>query len=88
MKELTPDSKCVIYSVSSNEEILKTSGTFKGFVIIGDDSFLCIELGEEHGENAGKTRLISTNMIAVIDIQELAEVKKEEEKYPDTHYYS
>ncbi len=85
MIELTPGSKCVIYSVSSNDEILKTSGTFRGFVPVGEDSSVCIEIEEEEKP---KYRLIPTNMIAAIDIIELAEPVKEEKKFTDTHYYS
>ncbi|NPA74975.1 MAG: hypothetical protein GXO25_02695 [Euryarchaeota archaeon] len=88
MIELVPGSKCVVYSVSSNDEIMKTYGIFKGFVPVGEDSSLCIELDSNHGDMQGKYRLIPTNMISAIDIIELAEPKQEEKKYVDTHYYS
>ncbi len=87
MEGLTPGSKCIIYLATSHEEIAKTHGTFQGFVPVGEESSLCIVLDETHGELAGKTRLIPTNMIAAIDIIEAAEIEENEEHYEDTHYY-
>ena len=88
VETLTPGSKCVIYSVTSNDDIMRTSGTFQGFVPVGEDSSLCIELDSTHGELKGKQRLIPTNMIAAIDILEMAELEKEDKNYVDTNYYS
>lgn len=88
IKSLVPGSKCVVYLTTSNEEIVKCSGKFDGFVPVGEESSLCIILDESHGELAGKVRLIPTNMIAAIDIIEMAEEEEEKKKYEDNHYYS
>ncbi len=88
IKNLVPGSKCVVYVATSNEEVSKNSGTFQGFVPVGEDSSICLELDGNHGELEGTLRLIPTNMIAAIDVIELAKEEKEEKKYEDTHYYS
>ncbi len=89
MIELIPGSKCVVYLTTTNEEIAKVSGTFEGFVPVGEDSSLCIRLDENHGDKKGLIRLIPVNMVAAIDVIELAEKKESDEKYEDTgHYYS
>ncbi len=89
MIELVPGSKCVIYLATSNEEIAKVSGTFEGFVPVGEDSSLCITLDKSHGDKKGLVRLIPINMIAAIDVIELAEKKETDEGFEDAgHYYS
>ncbi len=88
IKSLVPGSKCVVYLATSNDEIVKCSGKFDGFVPVGEDSSMCIILDESHGELAGKVRLIPTNMIAAIDIIEMAKEEEDEKKYEDNHYYS
>ena len=87
MQNLVPGSKCVVYISTSHEEIAKTSGTFEGFVPVGEESSLCITLDENHGALAGKMRLIPTNMIVAIDIIEAAEEEEKTENYEETHYY-
>ncbi len=88
IKNLTPGSKCVVYSAASNDDIVKTSGRFEGFVPVGEESSLCIVLDETHGDMAGKVRLIPTNTIAAIDIIELAKKEDKVEKYEANHYFS
>ncbi len=87
MEKLTPGSKCVVYSVSSNEMVVKSSGIFRGFVALGEDTSICIELDENHGEMKGKLRLIPLGAIASIDVIELAE-ELEEESEEEKIYYS
>ena len=88
IKNLVPGSKCVVYIATSNEDITKNSGTFQGFVPVGEDSSLCLILDDTHGDMKGTLRLIPTNMIAAVDVIELAEEEVETKKYEDTHYYS
>lgn len=87
MKNLLPGSRCIIYVSTSHEEIAKTVGTFEGFVPVGEESSLCVVLDESHGELAGKTRLIPTNMIVAIDVLEEGEEEEIEETYEENHYY-
>ncbi len=87
MKTLTPGSKCVIYAVSSNEDVHRTSGIFQGYVPLGEDTSLCIELDDSHGDMKGKLRLIPISSIAAVDIIELAD-DQEEEKEEEKIYYS
>ena len=87
VETLVPGSKCVVYAATSHEEVAKSSGTFQGFVPVGEESSLCIVLDERHGEMAGKIRLIPTNMIVAIDVIEMAHVEDNRETNEDTHYY-
>lgn len=87
MEKLTPGSKCIVYSMSSNEMVVKTSGIFRGFVPLGEDTSICIELDESHGEMKGKLRLIPLGAISSIDIIELVE-DEEEESEEEKIYYS
>ncbi|WP_236614100.1 hypothetical protein [Candidatus Aciduliprofundum boonei] len=86
LNKLTIGSKCVIYSVASHDSIMKTTGIFRGFVALGEDTSLSIELGEEHGELKGKIRLIPMGSIAAVDVIELAEEEEEEDEGEKIYY--
>ncbi len=86
MESLALGSKCVVYVATSREEVQKSSGTFCGFVPVGEESSMCIVLDETHGELSGKIRLIPTNMIVAIDVIELG--KDESKREQEEAYYS
>jgi len=86
LHRLTIGSKCIVYSISSHDAILKTTGTFKGFVAVGEDTSLCIELDENHGDMKGKVRLIPLSSVAVIDVIEFAEEEPEEDEGEKLYY--
>lgn len=86
MEKLTPGSRCVVYSLSSNEMVVKSSGIFRGFVALGEDTSICLELDENHGEKKGTLRLIPLSAIASIDIIELAEPHEEEDEEEKIYY--
>lgn len=86
MNKLTIGSKCVVYSLTAHNSIMKSRGTFKGFVAVGEDTSLWLELDESHGEMKGKTRLIPIGSIAAIDVIEFAEEEEEEDEGEKLYY--
>ncbi len=86
LEKLTPGSKCVVYSLSSNDMVVKSSGIFRGFVPLGEDTSICLELDETHGELKGRLRLIPLGSIASIDVIELAEIHEEEDEEEKIYY--
>ncbi|MCD6370380.1 MAG: hypothetical protein J7L63_02650 [Thermoplasmata archaeon] len=86
MEKLTPGSRCVVYSLSSNEIVVKSSGIFRGFVALGEDTSICLELDENHGEKKGILRLIPLGAIASIDVIELAELHEEDDEEEKIYY--
>lgn len=86
MNKLTLGSRLVVYSISSHDGLMKSSGIFRGFVAVGEDTSLCLELDDTHGELKGKTRLIPLSAIAAIDVIELAEEEEEEDEGEKLYY--
>lgn len=74
---LTRGSKYKIISAETRDHPLVTEGTFLGFSSIGPDEAFVLELGESHGEEAGRTRVIPLHMILAIDVIEVAEEEDE-----------
>ncbi len=84
--ELTVGSKYVIRSLSTEKEVMITSGTFIGYTFIGkDEGGICIKMDSSHGSMKGRVRIIPIPMILSIDI---IEEKKKEKKEEATHYFS
>jgi len=86
MNKLTIGSKLVIYSITSHDGLMKSSGIFQGFVAVGEDTSLCLELDETHGDLKGKIRLIPLSSIAAIDVIEFAEEEEEEDEGEKLYY--
>lgn len=82
---LVKGSKYRIVSLETRDKPLVSHGTFKGYVVIGHDEGLCLELDESHKELEGRTRIIPTHMIIAIDVIETA-AKEEEAAKPDAMY--
>jgi len=77
---LTEGSLYHIISMGTRDRPLETVGIFRGYTGIGADEGICIEMGEKHGDLAGKIRVIPTHMVFAIDIIEPAEKEDETEK--------
>ncbi len=86
MNKLTIGSKLVVYSITSSDGVIKSSGVFKGFVALGEDTALSIELDESHKDFKGKIRLIPLGSISAIDIIELAEEEEQEDEGEKLYY--
>jgi len=69
---MTKGSRYRIISLFTRNETLESIGTFKGYVAVGADDGICLELGEEHGDLKGVTRILPTHMITAIDVLETA----------------
>lgn len=82
--ELVEGSKYKIRSLFSREETLVTSGEFKGYMFIGRDQALKMELDDTH-EEAGLIRIIPSHMIIHIDI--ITQVPRKKEKGKKTGAY-
>lgn len=74
---LTPGSLYKMKSLESRDKPMETTGIFRGYAAVAHDTALVIELGEGHGEDKGKMRLIPSHMIISIDV---VKAEKEEDK--------
>lgn len=76
--ELVEGSRYHIKSLYTRAETLETKGVFKGYMYIGRDQGVKIELDESH-EDCGTVRIIPCHMIIFIDIIDQLEKKVETE---------
>ena len=85
--ELTEGSIYKITSLGSRDVIIETEGVFKGFISIGvDETGALMELGESHGEMAGKNRIIPMPFILLIDVLDAKENDKKDDYKGMAHY--
>ena len=85
--ELTEGSKYKILSVGGKDNVLETEGIFKGFISMGVDEIgLLMELSENHGEMAGKVRIIPLHVILAIDVFEVKTNQKKDDEKEMSHY--
>ena len=74
---LTKGSKYRIKSLGTREELTETIGVFKGYTSMAGDEGMVLELGKEHGDDKGLTRVLPLHMIIFIDIITPAEEHEE-----------
>ncbi|MFW6196172.1 MAG: hypothetical protein ACOC5D_02440 [Thermoplasmatota archaeon] len=84
--QLVEDSHYRIKSLSTRDELLTTSGYFKGYIQLGRGQALKMELDEDNEDEEGKTRIIPCHMITSIDIIQEAEPKTEEDKKRSSYH--
>ncbi len=85
--ELTEGSVYKITSLGSRDSMVETEGIFKGFISIGvDETGLLIELDQNHGDMAGKTRIVPLHVILLIDVVDAKENEKKDDYKGMTHY--
>jgi len=80
--QLTEGSTYRITSLGAKEDVIVTSGIFKGYSVVGNMDAICMELDKSHKGLVGKIRIIPTHMVMYIDIvkaKEATEEKKTEE---------
>ncbi len=82
--ELVEGSRYLIKSLHSREKTLETRGEFKGYVFIGRDQGLRVELDDSH-EEGGTIRFIPCHMIIHIDV--INEVERKEDKVKKSGTY-
>lgn len=87
--KLVEESHYKITSIGARDTALETEGIFKGYANIGiEEAGLLMELGETHGADKGKLRIVPLHAILSIDIYDHKDFAKEEEKKDLDHYYS
>jgi hypothetical protein len=87
--KLVEESHYKITSIGARDTALETEGIFKGYANIGiEEAGLLMELGETHGAEKGKLRIVPLHAILSIDIYDHKDFLKEEEKKDTNHYYS
>lgn len=85
--ELTEGSVYKITSLGGREQLLETEGIFKGFISIGvDETGVLMELNKNHGEMAGKIRIVPLHVILLIDVLDAKENNKKEDYKGMSHY--
>lgn len=85
--ELTTGSRYRITSLSSRDNIVSTSGTFKGYISIASDEGMIMELDDGHEEMQGGLRVVPVNMILFIDVLEALEPEEDEESKKNAERY-
>ena len=85
--ELTEGSVYKITSIGARDNVLETEGTFKGFISIGvDETGLLMELSTNHGDLAGKIRIVPLHVILLVDVLESKENEKKDYDKGMSHY--
>ena len=85
--ELTEGSVYKITSLGGRDQLLETTGTFKGFISIGvDETGLLMELGDAHSTKGGKIRIVPLHVILLIDVLDAKENEKKDEYKDMSHY--
>jgi len=85
--ELTEGSEYKITSLGSRDSLIESFGVFKGFISIGvDETGVLIELNSNHGNMAGKLRIIPLHVILLIDVLAVKENEKKDDFKGMSHY--
>ncbi len=85
--ELTEGSEYKITSLGSRDNLIETSGVFKGFISIGiDETGVLMELNSSHGDMAGKLRIVPLHVILLIDVLNIKENEKKDDFKGMSHY--
>ena len=83
--QLTPGSRYLVYTATSRDELYTAEGVFQGFLTIGDEVALCMELGNNRKK---RTRIIPLSVILAIDvIKAVDEVNKKDDTDNDKTLY-
>jgi len=85
--ELTEGSEYKITSLGSRDNLIETSGTFKGFISVGvDETGVLMELNQSHGDMAGRMRIVPLHVILLIDVLNIKENEKKDDFKGMSHY--
>ncbi len=83
---LVVGSKYNIVSLCKRNETIETEGTFKGYIYLGRDQALKMEM-EEGDEGAKQIRVVPSHMILYLDIIEQKEEKKKKDNNRNSSYF-
>ena len=85
--ELTEGSEYKITSIGSRDNLIETTGIFKGFISIGvDETGALMELSSVHGDMAGRMRIVPLHVIMLIDVLAVKENEKKDDFKGMSHY--
>jgi len=84
--ELTEGSEYKITSLGGRDALLETQGVFKGFISIGDETGLIVELNASHGDMVGKTRIVPLHVLLLIDVLNVKENETQDDSKEISHY--
>ena len=84
--ELTEGSEYKITSLGGRDSLIETQGVFKGFISIGDETGLIMELNASHGSVAGKTRIVPLHVLLLIDVLAAKENEEKDDSGEMSHY--
>ena len=86
--KLIEGSRFKIISIGGRDTSLETEGIFKGYMSIGiEEGGLIMEMGESHGSEKGKLRVVPLHAILAIDILDESKNKESPEDKESTQYY-
>lgn len=84
--QLVEDSHYKIKSLSTRNELLTTTGYFRGYIQLGRGQALKVEMDDKNEDDEESVRIIPCHMITSIDVIEEAEPKKEEDKKRSSYH--
>jgi len=77
--QLTEGSTYKITSIGSRDKPTVSSGTFRGYTVVGNMEAISLELDKSHKSLKGKVRIIPSHMIMTIDIMTAKKPKVEKD---------
>ena len=85
--ELTEGSNYKIISIGGKDKSLETNGIFKGYISLGVDEIgLLLKLDKNHGNMAGKIRIVPLHAILAIDVLKSKPNNKKNSEKEMPHY--
>jgi hypothetical protein len=86
--KLVEGSRYKIISIGGRDSSLETEGIFKGYISIGiEEGGILIEMGESHGADKGKHRIVPLHAILAIDILDEKQHEDSEDERESAQYY-
>lgn len=85
--QLSAGSYYLVRSLESRDKALETRGEFRGYVSMGQETAIVIELDESHGEDRGRLRYIPLHMILCVEVLRTVETRDEPKEQTEAVYF-